>query len=302
MMRGPMGTDRGSTTATTVGELLDRAEERLEASDAVEHPHRGKERADAEEILAFVLALDPEELEPGERVDARRAARFHALVARREAGEPPAYITGRTYFCGLRLEVRPGAFIPRQSSEFTVEQAARRLRSRRSPVHVDLATGVGPLALAVAARVRQARVFGVDLAARPLALARRNAEALGLANATFLRGDLFAPLPAELKGALDVVTLHPPYVGLQELEELPDEIRRFEPEESLTDYSPQGMGLIGRTAVESRAWLRPGGWLLIEVSPDRSRAVATVLRRAGFGDVRSTKGGIGVTRVLTGRR
>jgi release factor glutamine methyltransferase len=285
-----------------VGSLLDEAEERLEASDAVEHPHRGKERADAEEILAFVLDIDPDDLDVDAGVDARRVRRFRTLVARRETGEPPAYITGRTYFCGLRLEVRPGAFIPRQSSEFTVEQAVRRLRARRSPVHVDLATGVGPLALAVASRLRSARVFGVDLAARPLALARRNASALGLSNATFLRGDLFSPLAPGLRGALDVVTLHPPYVGLQELEELPDEIRRFEPEESLTDYSPEGMGLVGRTALESMAWLRPGGWLLIEVSPDRSRTVATVLRRAGFRGVRSTKGGIAVTRVLTGRR
>lgn len=294
-----MGRERGPTT---VGDLIDEAEERLVASDAVEHPHRGKERADAEEILAFVLGCDPEDLDVDAEVDGRGAGRFRALVARREAGEPPAYITGRTYFCGLRLDVGRGAFIPRQSSEFTVEQAVRRLRSRRSPVHVDLATGVGPLALAVASRLPRARVFGVDLSARPLALARRNAARLGLANATFLRGDLFAPLPPELRGALDVVTLHPPYVGLEELEELPDEIRRFEPEESLTDYSPEGMGLVGRAAVESPAWLRPGGWLLIEVSPDRSRTVATVLRRAGFRDVRSTKGGIGVTRVVTGRR
>ena len=102
-------------------------------------------------------------------------------------------------------------------------------------------------------------------------------------------------------GLPDVVTLHPPYVGKRELRELPLEVLRFEPVDSLTDHSPRGLGLIGRVALEAPVWLKPDGWVLIEVSPDRARAVATVLRRAGYSDVRSTKGGLAVTRVITGR-
>ena len=129
---------------------------------------------------------------------------------------------------------------------------------------------------------------------------RANARRLGIP-ARFHQGDLFAALPRRLAGAVDVVTLHPPYVGKRELRELPLEVLRFEPVDSLTDHSPRGLGLIGRVALEAPVWLKPDGWVLIEVSPDRARAVATVLRRAGYSDVRSTKGGLAVTRVITGR-
>lgn len=282
----------------TAHELLQGAVRTLREATTFEHP-AGKDRADAEELLAAVLGR---EAGPDEAVTPREARRFARLVARRMAGEPPAYLVGRTTFRGLDLEVGRGCFIPRQSSEFMAEQAIRRLRGRRSPVHVDVATGVGPVALAVAAAVPGARVLGLDLHDRPVLLARRNAARLGLPNVSFLRGDLFAPLPRWALGAVDVVTVHPPYVPRGELRDLPQEIRGFEPRESLTDRSPTGMALLGRVAGEAPRWLRAGGWLLVEVSPDRAREVGKVLRRAGFGDVRSTVGDVKVSRVIVGRR
>ena len=283
----------------TAGDVLDQAEKVLKRSDAVDHPHAGKERVDAEEILIFVLGYDPDLDDP---VPPGALRRFRRLLARRAAGEPPAYLTGSTTFAGLELAVTRGAFIPRESSEFMAEQAIRRLRRRRSQIHVDLATGVGPVALAVARALPRARVVGVDLFDRPIKLARRNAAALGARNATFLRGDLFAPLPRDLRDAVDIVTIHPPYVARAEMRILPHEIKNFEPRESLTDQSRDGMGLLGRTVREAPRWLRPGGWLLVEVSPDRSRLVSTVLRRGGFRDVRSTRGTLDVSRVVVGRR
>jgi release factor glutamine methyltransferase len=286
---------RGMPTAE---EVLRRAERELKSSRAIEHPHAGKERYDAERLLAFVLGADPADDLQIERRDMRR---FGRLLSRRAAGEPVAYLTGRTEFAGLELDVGPGAFIPRESSEFMVEQALRRLRGRRRPVHIDLATGVGPVALVVAVALPRARVFGVDLYPSPVALARRNASRLGLSNVRFLRGDLFDPLPPSLRGSVDVITIHPPYIGRGEIRELPAEIRRYEPRESLTDRSPAGMGLLQRVAARSTEWLGSGGWLLVEVSPDRSRAASAVLRRAGLSEVRSTKGGVEVSRVVVGR-
>jgi release factor glutamine methyltransferase len=284
----------------TARELIRSAERILKASDAVDHPHAGKERIDAEDILAFVLGTD--EIEDDDEVSPAERGRFDRLIARRETGEPPAYIIGSIEFHGLRLGVAPGAFIPRQSSEWTVDQALRRLRGRPRPIHVDLATGIGPVPLVVATRLPNAEVFGTDIAPAALRLARSNARRLGLSNATFLRGDLFDPLPARLRGRIDVISGHPPYIGRRELKDLSDEILRFEPEESLTDYSPLGDRILGRMAAEAPGWLRPGGWLLIEVSPDRAREVATTLRRAGFRDVRSTAGEVRVSRVIVGRR
>ncbi len=282
----------------TIGEVLDRAEAALKASDAVEHPHAGKERFDAEELLEWIVGPEWELDDP---VSGQHLRRFDRLLARRLAGEPPAYITGRTTFAGLGLRVRPGAFIPRESSEWMAEQAVRRLRRRREAVLVDVATGIGPVALAVASRLPTALVLGVDISPIPIRLARENARLLGLTNVRFRLGDLFGPVPRGLLGRVDVVTVHPPYVGKRELKELPEEIRRFEPLEALTDHSPLGDRIVGQLAREAPAWLKPGGWLLVEVSPDRSRGVKSVLARAGFQDVRSTKGGVEVSRVVVGR-
>jgi release factor glutamine methyltransferase len=287
----------------SVKKVLDSAERELKESTHVEHPHAGKERYDAEELLLYVLERpDDGELDPNEEVDDRFARRFRQLLARRARGEPVAYITQRARFAGLSLEIGPGAFIPRESSEFMAEQAARRLRTRKEPIHVDLATGVGPVALAVAKDVKQAKVFGIDISDRPVVMARLNARRLGINNVHFIKGDLFNPLSSDLQGRVDVITIHPPYVRRGEMRSLPDEIKKFEPVESLTDQSKTGMKLLERVTEESPDWLRHrGGWLLVEVSPDRSRQVAAILRHAGFKEVQSTKGGVGVTRVVLGR-
>jgi release factor glutamine methyltransferase len=144
-------------------------------------------------------------------------------------------------------------------------------------------------------------VYGADLSEEAVRLARRNARRLGV-RARFVSGDLFDPLPRSLRGSVDVITIHPPYVAVGELDDLPDEIRAWEPEHTLTDRSADGLGIVGRTVREAPAWLRPTGWLLMETDPDRARGVATVMRRGGFRNVRSTKGGeLQVTRVVVGR-
>jgi release factor glutamine methyltransferase len=211
------------------------------------------------------------------------------------------YIKGFADFRGLDIIAKPGVFVPRDSSEFLAEQAIRRLRGRRRPVHLDVACGSGAIALSVKHEVRRATVVGTDLAVDAVSLARRNAAALRL-SATFVRGDLFEAVPARLRGKVDVITLHPPYVAAGEVEHLPEEIRDWEPVHTLTDRSEDGLGLVTATAREAPEWLGPTGWLLVEVSPDRAGGVMRVLRGAGFRDVQRTKGGpIPVTRVVVGR-
>lgn len=279
--------------------VLSDAVARLKASTAIDHWQRDREEIEADELLSYALGVDW--IDPKADVPAGVRRRFDRMIARRATGEPVQLITGHAVFRGLEIVARPGVFVPRDSTEYLAEQAIRRLRGRRRPVAVDLATGGGTVALAIANEVRGVRVFGTDISLTAVRVARENAEALHL-RATFIKGDLFGGLPAELEGRVDVITLHPPYVARDELRELPEEIRRFEPVHTLSDRSPDGLGLVGRAASEGPRWLRPGGWLLIEVSPDRSRSVASVLRRNGFGDVRSTMdGGFKVTRVLVGR-
>jgi len=271
----------------------------LKASPAIDHWQRGRERIEAEDLLTYVLGEDPE---PSGEVSGKDRRRFEVLIDRRATGEPIPYIKGYSEFRDIELMTKPGVFVPRDSSEFLAEQAVRRLRKRKRPVLVDLATGGGPIALAVADEVPKAEVWGTDVAKDAVKLARKNAKALSL-DARFEVGDLFGGLPERLRGSVDVITLHPPYVPAGEIDDLPDEIREWEPPHTLTDRSADGLGLIGRTAAEAPTWLRSNGWLLLEVSPDRAKEVKRVLAGGGFRDVRSTKGGeLKVTRVIVGRR
>ncbi len=281
-------------------EVLARAVATLKASPAIDHWQRDREEIEADDLLCFVLGV--EEVSPEEEIPPAVRRRFERLVRRRAAGEPVQLIKGFATFRGLEILVRPGVFVPRDSAAFLAEQAIRRLRRRPAPVAVDLACGGGTVGLAVAAEVPRAEVYGTDISELAVRLARRNARRLGLPNARFVRGDLYGGLPRRLRGRVDVITLHPPYVARGELRELPVEIRRFEPPHTLTDRSPDGLGLIERAAAEAGTWLRRGGWLLIEVSPDRARSVAAVMRRAGLREVRSTVDrGFKVTRVVVGR-
>jgi release factor glutamine methyltransferase len=280
-------------------ELLNRAVKTLKASPAIDHWQRDRELIEAEDLLGHALGVDELDLDMEVPAPARR--RFERMIARRADGEPTQLIKGYAIFRGLEVTARPGVFVPRDSTEFLAEQAAKRLRRRHRPVLVDIATGGGTIALAVANEVRGVRAFGTDISREAIRVARANARQLGL-RATFVAGDLFGPLPEELRGKVDVVTLHPPYVAKSELRELPDEIRRWEPAHTLTDRSTDGLGLIERTAAEAGTWLKPGGWLLIEVSPDRARSVRSLMHWNGFRDLRSTADrDFKVTRVLVGR-
>jgi len=283
------------------GDLIDAAERQLIESKYVDHWQKGRERIEAEELLDFVLGHVPED---DDQVPAAAARRYRNLVAKRATGMPVPQITGFMEFRGLRLKVRPGVFIPRDSSEFVVVQAVRRLARRPKPVAVDLATGAGPIALGIANEIRRGEIYGADISKDAVTLARENARHLKVP-ARFVVADVFDGLPLRLKGAVDVVTFHPPYLGRREIRELPEEISMFEPHHALTDRSPTGTWLIERAAAESEEWLRPGGWLLMEVSPDRARTVATIMRRAGLRDVRSTRDPsttLDVSRVVVGRR
>ncbi len=280
-------------------QLVRQGERMLKASPAIDHWQKDREMIEAESLLSFVTGELPDEEDEVSGAD-RRA--FLSLVRRRATGEPIPLITGSTEFLGLVILAAPGVFVPRDSSEFLAIQAIRRLKGRGRPVHVDLATGGGTIALAVADRVKKAHVYGTDVAGDAVKLARRNARRLRL-NATFMRGDLFGGLPKALVGEVDVITIHPPYVPVDEVADLPDEVREWEPEHTLTDGSVDGMELVRRTVEEGPRWLAAGGWVLVEADPDAARDVKRVMLRGGFRDVESTKGGeLKVTRVIVGRR
>lgn len=278
--------------------MIDWAERVLLESDAIDHWQKERERIEAEELLDHALGHD---FDLEDDVSLPVQAKFEKMIARRATGEPTQLIKGYSEFRSLKLIQKPGTFIPRDSSEYLAAQAILRIRRRKTPIAVDMACGTGPVALSVKNEVPAALVYGSDISSEAIRDARANARKLKI-GAKFVCGDLFRPLPRGLRGRVDVITLHPPYVGKKELKDLPDEILLFEPVHVLTDGSKQGMGLLEMTVAQAPEWLRAGGWLLIEVSPDRSRAVMSVMRRGGFKDVRShVDSGFKITRILAGR-
>ena len=288
-------------TQLAAADLLHDAARRMKRSPAIDHWPADREVREARVLLGFVMGIEADDLDERAGVPAGRVRRFEKLVRRRAGGEPMAHILGWTEFRGLRIRVKPGAFVPRQSSEFTVEQAARRLRGKKRPIAVDVATGIGPIALATAAAVPKAEVHGTDISGEAVRQARRNARDLGLRNVEFHRGDMFASLPTRIRGTVDVITAHAPYVPKGEVGDLPLEVRGFEPEDTLTDHSEHGLGMLTQIAEQAPEWLRPNGWVLLEVSPDFARSVRGLLVRHDYRDVKSTKGWPGVTRVIVGR-
>lgn len=241
--------------------------------------------AEARELLAFSLDVTADDLDEHDGDVPRRVReRYLSLVARRAGGEPFPFLTGRIEFWGMELTVRPGAFVPRPSSELTVERALRKLRRRKGPVVVDVCTGAGPIALALADELPSAEVWGADISLEGLAQGRLNAKRHGLDNVHFKKSDMYDGLPARLRGTVDLITGHVPYVPPDELDDLPAEVREFEPLYTLTDESEDGLGLMRRAVAESVGWLRPGGWLLLEMSHDLPAKIRKLVRKAGLED------------------
>lgn len=286
-------------------EAIDRADALIEAGRARlrraadRFERRGDERLQARELLEHAAGRP---IADGTTVDARTRRLFARFVERRVHGEPIPYIRGYEEFYGLRLAVKPGAFIPRLTTEALAEQAIWRLEHRTDPIAADLATGVGAVALAMAHAFPRATVYGTDISKVALSLARANARSEDVPNVRFLAGSMFDPLPRRLRGSIDVITSHPPYVAVHELRGLPAELIDYEPVESLTDSSRDGLGLVRLLVAGARNWLRPGGWLCIEIASDLARPVRSMLMRAGYRSVRSRRDAWPETRVLVARR
>jgi len=244
-------------------EVLRRAERYLEVH-GVESP-----RATAEIMLQDVLRADRATLYSRSRgLSSAEARAFGRALCRRCTGTPLQHLTGHQAFRRLDLEVRPGVFVPRPETEVVVDVVMEKLANVEAPRILDVGTGTGAIALSIAAELASARVLATDLSAEAVALARRNAERLGL-DVAILEGDLFSPLPIELSGSFDVVVSNPPYVGAEDWDALPPEVRS-DPELALLG----GTQVHGRLAEEAPAWLGTGGSLVMEIGADQGEELA----------------------------
>ncbi len=236
---------------------------------------------------------------------AETPAGLAALVERRVSGLPLEQVVGWAEFCGQRIFVDPGVFVPRRRSEFLVSVAVRLVRSpvpgKRGPVIVDLCCGTGALGLAVAAQAGlglrggdrdgngdyadrdgdgpgMAELHAAELDPAAVACARRNVEAAG---GHVYAGDLFGPLPASLRGRVDILICNAPYVPSAEIAYLPAEAREHEALVAL-DGGCDGLAVLRRVAAQAPAWLAPGGTLLVETSDRQAAGMSAAMAAAGL--------------------
>lgn len=273
-----------------IDDALAKATERLSAFS--ESP-----RLDAELLLTQALDVQRSYLfaHPEDTLDSAAAERFFSTVARREMGQPLAYIQGKKEFWSLTLTVSPDTLVPRPETE-TLVQEALTLILRNEPCDVlDLGTGSGAIALAIASERSMAQIVATDISESALVVARENAQQLELLNVRFVQGDWVEPVGDQ---NFDIVVSNPPYVRSSD----PALLKlKHEPVSALSS-GEDGLVAIRILATQCAAVIRPGGTLLIEHGADQQEVVAEILAAAGWADIRCIKDLAGKPRVTIASR
>jgi release factor glutamine methyltransferase len=253
-------------------------------------------RETAESLLMGLLATDRAGLYlRREGLDQATARRFARALCARCRGTPIQYLTGEQQFRQLRLRVTPDVLIPRPETEVLVDAAVELIPRAGQALVVDVGTGTGAVALAVKHERPGSRVLATDLSGEAVALARENAARLGL-EIEVLAGDLFDSLPDAIRGTVDLAVSNPPYLTEEEYESLPPEVRA-EPREALVG----GTDVHRRLVDEAPAWLKPGGWLVVEIGADQGPEVRALFEEGGFDAVEVLPDLAGRERIVRGR-
>ena len=257
--------------------------------------HSDSPQLDAEVLLSTVLGIERSALiaRGADPLADDTLRTYRHLIEQRRSGMPVAYLTGRREFWSLPLKVTPAVLVPRHETEILVEVALKHVSKSEERAVLDLGTGSGAVALAIASERPFARIVGVDVSPGALGVARENARALALRNATFRLGSWFDAVPNE---RFDVVVANPPYVadGDPALAAL-----AAEPPLALL-AGPEGLDAIEAIVAQAPAHLTPGGWLLLEHGSTQQLEVARLLKRRGFSDVGCHSDYSGLPRVTRG--
>lgn len=258
--------------AMTVGDAIAWGASILDESDEI----AVRSRADATLLLRHVLNIPQAEIYAyrERQLTDEQTIRFQSMIDQRLRGKPIQYITGSQEFFGLEFRVTPDVLIPRPETEHLVEAAIERLRNLEIPRIVEVGTGSGAIAVALAYTLPAAQIAAVDISKAALAVARQNAAKHGVADRIrFIESDLLAAVAGE---AFDAVVSNPPYVALSERASLPVEVREHEPPLALF-AGPTGLEIYRRLIPEAKSLLAPGGWLMMEIGHGQRDAIAKML-------------------------
>jgi release factor glutamine methyltransferase len=270
----------------------------------------------AELLLMHALGRDRTWLytHPESELDTSAAGNYFGLIARRAAGEPTQYLTGKQEFWGFEFEVTPAVLIPRPETEHVIEVALERLGSRGIKINMrtgepspplriaDVGTGSGCLAVALAHELPHAEIFATDISAAALEVAFRNATRHRVASRVrFLEGDLLRPVPPS-PGSFDLIVSNPPYVAQDSAATLAREVREHEPHAALFG-GPSGIEMYARLVQEAGELLRSGGVLVLELGYDSAQHVRAILvAQRHWVNVSVTNDLAGIPRVFAAER
>jgi release factor glutamine methyltransferase len=269
------------------------AEQRLQAA------HVGSPRMNAELLAMFVLGCDRAYLYAhSERPLTRNEmASYDDVLSERARGVPAQYITGHQEFWGLDVIVSPAVLIPRPETEHVIETMLQLARDRPAKNVVDVGTGSGCIALALAKEFPQARIHATEISTEALEIARANAARHQLEDRIqFHETDLLAGME---EGAFDYVVSNPPYIGDWEVDSVEAQVRRFEPPLALF-AGPSGLEVFTRLIPEARKALQPGGWLIMEIGHSGRKRVCELLK--DWEQIRIVNDLQGIARVVAARR
>lgn len=260
-------------------------------------------RLDAEILLAFCLGCDRIDFikNPAAPVDEKTLASFQELVARRLAWEPVAYITGRKEFWSIVLEVNSTVLIPRPDTEVLVEEALAVYKQMGlTEIKIlDIGTGSGAIALALAGEIPAARLTATDISAAALATARRNARNLNLERQIkFLQGDLFEPVD----DIFDIIVGNPPYIADEEYNKLPTGVKDYEPAAALL-AGAGGLDFYRKIITGAPGHLKNNGWILLEIGSNQGTQIGNIFESSGqYSNISIRNDYAGLPRVIKARR
>ena len=265
-------------------------------------------RLSAELLLGHVLSAPRIKLytEHDRLVDEHHLAIFRDLVKRAGEHEPIAYLTGKAHFFNLEFAVTRDVLIPRPDTETIVEHVLQQVRftpGLESPRILDLCTGCGCIAAAIAQHLKNATILAIDNSPAALAVAKQNIEKLGLTDRVLLApGDLYEPLETQITAApFDILVANPPYIPSGAIEGLDRNVRDYEPRAAL-DGGPDGLTVTRRIVSGAAARLLPGGRIYVETQFDQAAAATRLATEAGFDEVRVFRDAAGHERVLHARK
>jgi release factor glutamine methyltransferase len=297
-------------------QALASAVERLEAADV------GSPRMNAEVLLMFVLSADRAYLyaRPERELTTEEGSRYDEVLAQRATGLPSQYITGHQEFWGLNFVVSPAVLIPRPETEQLVETVLELARSVPHPKLVDIGTGSGCVALALAHELKDAEIYAVDLSTDALEIARANAARLQLERVQFLRCDVLKLLPDKTLSVIpaedfspsagtcfsdfrdfDFVVSNPPYVAFDEADKVQKSVFEFEPRMAVF-AGEHGLDVILPLIEQAHTALKSGGWLAMEIGYSMRDAVVNLLTPTMWDEIRVVPDLQGIPRVVAARK